>query len=376
MMNMTKIHLIISILVVCTVQVSAQEVTFQSKLFELGVRSHLALDESSVIDQSLTDTITMLDLSGYGLTDIQDVAYLPELRILNLRDNKIKDLSPLILLDSLHVLDLMRNELTEINILAFTPSDHMEVNVSMNQIKDFSFLFSSFSCKLTLVGTAMQGETKEDNLSVLKLCTSLDDDYEPVIRFRALAKIDSIATLKIGEFSTTVRADGRTRTFKPETVPDTTTMVVITDGEVGDTTYLFPNKTFSVIPSSTKTLTVELPDSFYMKSMYAEQGDCSFSSDFKSVIYQAPDEFVADTITICLFKNGSLKANMLCFITPGEVIPGDVNADGKVDVSDVTALVATILGTRERTKACDVNGDGTVDVSDVTNLVSIILKGE
>ena len=63
---------------------------------------------------------------------------------------------------------------------------------------------------------------------------------------------------------------------------------------------------------------------------------------------------------------------------PGtEVFPqGDVNGDGSVDVSDVTALVAVILNTVSRESLggnCDVNGDGDVDVSDVTALVAIIL---
>ncbi|MBO4590806.1 MAG: dockerin type I repeat-containing protein [Bacteroidaceae bacterium] len=58
---------------------------------------------------------------------------------------------------------------------------------------------------------------------------------------------------------------------------------------------------------------------------------------------------------------------------------GDVNTDGNVDVSDVTALVSIILGNVTAGSegydfgAADVNGDGSIDVSDVTTLVSIIL---
>ncbi|MBO4813775.1 MAG: hypothetical protein J5523_02315, partial [Muribaculaceae bacterium] len=60
-------------------------------------------------------------------------------------------------------------------------------------------------------------------------------------------------------------------------------------------------------------------------------------------------------------------------ITPS-IIDGDVNGDGKVNVTDVTALVNMILGviTKDETRA-DVNGDGKVNVSDVTALVNIIL---
>ena len=53
---------------------------------------------------------------------------------------------------------------------------------------------------------------------------------------------------------------------------------------------------------------------------------------------------------------------------------GDINADGVVNVTDVTALINRILGTAEYSDAvCDLNADGTVNVSDVTTLISIIL---
>ena len=55
---------------------------------------------------------------------------------------------------------------------------------------------------------------------------------------------------------------------------------------------------------------------------------------------------------------------------------GDVNCDGRVDVSDVTTLVSKILGeepTQFNPDAANVNADQVLDVSDVTSLVSSIL---
>ncbi|MBO4814773.1 MAG: leucine-rich repeat protein [Muribaculaceae bacterium] len=53
---------------------------------------------------------------------------------------------------------------------------------------------------------------------------------------------------------------------------------------------------------------------------------------------------------------------------------GDVNGDGRVNVSDVTALVNMILGVIEKDEQlADVNGDGKINVSDVTALINIIL---
>ena len=57
-----------------------------------------------------------------------------------------------------------------------------------------------------------------------------------------------------------------------------------------------------------------------------------------------------------------------------DVLKGDVNGDGRVNVSDVSALINMILGmtTMDQTRA-DVNGDGRVNVSDVSALINIIL---
>ena len=54
---------------------------------------------------------------------------------------------------------------------------------------------------------------------------------------------------------------------------------------------------------------------------------------------------------------------------------GDINGDGTADVSDVTALIAFILGSDNGVieRAADVNRDQGIDVSDVTTLIGYIL---
>ena len=54
---------------------------------------------------------------------------------------------------------------------------------------------------------------------------------------------------------------------------------------------------------------------------------------------------------------------------------GDINGDGEINVSDVTALINKILGSSTYSDAsCDINGDGEINVSDVTALINQILK--
>lgn len=54
--------------------------------------------------------------------------------------------------------------------------------------------------------------------------------------------------------------------------------------------------------------------------------------------------------------------------------PGDINGDGEVNVTDVTALINKILGLSSYSDAvCDLNADGTVNVGDVTTLINLLL---
>ena len=60
-----------------------------------------------------------------------------------------------------------------------------------------------------------------------------------------------------------------------------------------------------------------------------------------------------------------------------DYIVGDVNNDGVVNVSDVTALIGFVLGNDVviNEQAADMSGDGILNVADVTQLISYILNG-
>ena len=57
-------------------------------------------------------------------------------------------------------------------------------------------------------------------------------------------------------------------------------------------------------------------------------------------------------------------------------IPGDVNHDGNVNISDVTSLIDYLLasGGDVCLTCADVNGDGAINISDVTSLIDILLS--
>ena len=59
-----------------------------------------------------------------------------------------------------------------------------------------------------------------------------------------------------------------------------------------------------------------------------------------------------------------------------EVVVGDVNGDGIIDVSDVNVVINIMLGKDDAARyggRADVNGDGKVDVSDVNTVINIML---
>ncbi len=84
-----------------------------------------------------------------------------------------------------------------------------------------------------------------------------------------------------------------------------------------------------------------------------------------------------------LGPNGKIDAMAgLCYILgidPIELIDGDVDGDGFVNVSDVTALIQCILNsdfTGVIPGICDINHDGQVNVTDLTKLIEMILSKE
>jgi hypothetical protein len=58
--------------------------------------------------------------------------------------------------------------------------------------------------------------------------------------------------------------------------------------------------------------------------------------------------------------------------------PGDINGDGKVDVSDYIGIANHIVGNTPEgfiEKTADVDGNGAIDVSDYIGVANIILTG-
>lgn len=122
------------------------------------------------------------------------------------------------------------------------------------------------------------------------------------------------------------------------------------------------------------------------KGLYDEEGYWDF---------EVPEGYTMDAVTFNVYNNqGSFKnkssEGVFFFLNSGwsyrfnvtfkgesEIIvkKGDVNLDGKFDISDIVAIINQIAGTEEYANA-DVNGDGQVDISDIVAVINIIAAGE
>jgi hypothetical protein len=89
------------------------------------------------------------------------------------------------------------------------------------------------------------------------------------------------------------------------------------------------------------------------------------------------------------FSQGSNGGNEMIigmFPYEGYVIPGDdpqpqvkigdVDGDGNINISDVTALIDLLLTDGSMTAGADVDGDGNLTISDVTALIDMLLTGD
>ena len=75
--------------------------------------------------------------------------------------------------------------------------------------------------------------------------------------------------------------------------------------------------------------------------------------------------------------NGTMVKNQEVVISKPAVTRGDVDGNGSVNISDVTALIDYLLSSNAGTNAsaADCNQDGSVNISDVTTLIDYLLSG-
>ena len=137
--------------------------------------------------------------------------------------------------------------------------------------------------------------------------------------------------------------------------------------------FVYKFKRPSTTPSATTNLLMGTPHE--QVNVYLQNVGFAFDSN-KNEFYRPIREEFAGKCSAYL-KLSSSQAGSVTHIKIDifSQATGDINGDGEVNVSDVTALINKILGSSTYTDAvCDINGDGEINVSDVTALINMILK--
>ncbi|MBR5061354.1 MAG: hypothetical protein IKX24_04340 [Prevotella sp.] len=282
-----------------------QEVTFLSPVVEEGIRQHLGLTECENIRFEQLDTITSLDLSRRGVTDIYDLVLLPKLRNLNLSDNMVDDLRPLNVLDSLEWVDLRFNSLKGINELMYANAKKMTVNVAFNYIKDFSLFGSMSSCNFILEGALLQIDENAPYFDVSQFICDASES-PAVIHGLVRTNMEGAARLECEGENIGVPAEGEF--FKQSLRYDgkATVQVILTNGEQGDTTWLVPLQTYQVEAGKTVTIESGLPEDYTIQGFTpALQG--TMQIDGTSLSYNASNGFEYEKIMYGFYRNGVFK---------------------------------------------------------------------
>lgn len=373
-----KRYISLAVLLTMALGILAQKVTFYSPEFEAGVRAHIGLEKTGDVLQTHTDTITSLDLSGLGITDIRDAVYLTAVKRLDLSYNEITDISPLLALESLGELDLSNNQLESINILAFINTGHLEVDVANNHISDFSYLFSSTKSELTITGLNDQMAKEQPYFELYQFYAGVDGDRKPVIMYRGYTNIASPLYLQAGFEQQTAQLDGESYQVGIPGSPTAVTQVTLTNGENSVTTYVVPSKELTVGGGKSIVMETGLPNDYELLSASAENGTVEIAGN--SLKYTAPAVAVSDVVNFSYYQGHTLKGFSRFFINSGLTTkPGDANGDGVVTVTDAVTIISHISGETPagfNTKAADMNGDGLVTVADAVQVIDLILRKE
>lgn len=379
-------HILFLLLFSCLafVPARAQQVTFFSEGFDLGVRSHLGLSASDPIDQARTDTITMLDLSGLSISDLRDIKYLPNIQILDLSCNLISRISDLCILEKLSVLNLESNQITDLSPLAFSQAESIHLYVAFNHLVDYDASFLLNKTQFLIDGLDSQSIKDAPYLDVSNFITEIDEETQQhAILFRAYTNLENnIATIQCGNASISHPADGSYGDFLLNRTFDEVTPVVCTLGNLTETTYVVPVRSLLARTGGKLTIKTELPPDSY-NILYASALSGSVSTQQDELIYESNSEGGdTDVISYSFGQGWTEKGRSIINIETVDISLGDVDIDGDVDEYDIDALIMLMMGKFSSSAsarnlnismlAADVNEDGSIDVADITALVNIL----
>lgn len=108
----------------------------------------------------------------------------------------------------------------------------------------------------------------------------------------------------------------------------------------------------------------------------ANNRNVNWKSSNESVCFVSNGKVVAvgfgTAVIIATTEEGGFMAICTVKVEEASTLKGDVNTDGKVDISDVVAIINTMAGDTIFKATSDVNADGKTDISDVVSVINIM----
>ena len=137
--------------------------------------------------------------------------------------------------------------------------------------------------------------------------------------------------------------------------------------------------TFSATALNSKTLSLSLsilPDGTTKASNVPEGFTRTINYVAKTLVITGSPQMEGDyqfVVTMTGLGSEKVSDTIVVHATPQQTIAlqGDVNADGCVDVADISATISFMAGVAKYENA-DVNGDGRVDVADISVIISLM----
>lgn len=130
------------------------------------------------------------------------------------------------------------------------------------------------------------------------------------------------------------------------------------------------------------TLAIDDEEGLPLDSVTVEPFAVGVSTHHLSFTIAVPHGLTAARMRFVAWKanvtsSGAVRAATFTAVSAspqGPVQPGDVDGDGKVNISDVTTLIDCLLSSSSPVNGdADVDGNGTVNISDVTTLIDMLL---
>lgn len=218
-------------------------------------------------------------------------------------------------------------------------------------------------------------ETKEDQDYLLEFSVIANRDDQIRVVFRR--DIPDYAPIGLNK-TLPVSSARKDYSFAFKATEDQPIAKLFFSGYTGDTTYWFDNISLKEVevtyndPSDDAEIIVNKEDRVQTFSVNGSDLDGNVVT---SVTLQP---YTSQIILNCFNNNDGVCNNLETADSAsgdcaGSIIPGDVNEDGDVNISDIQACIKDIIGT-ENWPAADVDGDGDVDIKDIQEIIRIIVR--